>query len=67
MANMAYSAVHKSRNKVLTRKTYWKSVALPSLLASISCVLDKSGSGNNAEDIKWCMESCDWCHDMPQL
>lgn len=32
LANMTYSIVHKSCNKLLIGKTYWKSVALPTIL-----------------------------------
>ncbi len=32
MANLTYSVIHKSCNKVMIGKTFWKSVALPSIL-----------------------------------
>ena len=40
LANLTYSIIAKSCNKVLIGKTYWKSVALPSILTySYSCGL----------------------------
>ena len=32
MANITYSVIEKSDNILLTGKTFWKSIALPSLL-----------------------------------
>ena len=39
MANMTYSVMHKSCNKIMTGKVYWKSVVLPAVLtgASVLC------------------------------
>ena len=38
LANLTYSVIAKSCNKVLIGKTYWKCVALPSILYGISTI-----------------------------
>ena len=38
LANLTYSIIAKSCNKVLIGKTYWKSVALPSILYGTSTI-----------------------------
>ena len=38
MANMTYSVVHRSCNKLMIGKTYWKSVVMPAVLMGSSVV-----------------------------
>ena len=38
LANMTYAVIEKSCNKLLIGKTYWKSVALPSILYGINVI-----------------------------
>ena len=38
MANMTYSIINKSCNKLMIGKTYWKNVALPSILYGLNVV-----------------------------
>ena len=38
MANMTYSEIHESCNKIPIDKVYWKSVVLPSVLVGASVV-----------------------------
>ena len=38
MVNMTYSVVHKSCNKLMIGKTYWKSVVMPAVLMGSSVV-----------------------------
>ena len=38
LANMTYSVIEKSCNKVLIGKTYWKCVALPSILCGSNII-----------------------------
>ena len=38
MANLTYSVIHKSCNKMLIGKTYWKSVVMPMLLHGASVI-----------------------------
>lgn len=38
LANLTYSVIGKSCNKVLIGKTYWKNVALPSILYGTSII-----------------------------
>ena len=38
MANMTYSVMHKSCNKIMIDKVYWKSVVLPSVLMGASMI-----------------------------
>ena len=38
LANMTYSVIEKSSNKLMIRKTYWKNVAIPSILYGSSIV-----------------------------
>ena len=39
MANITFSVIHKSCNKLLVGKTYWKNVVLPSLLHGNSVII----------------------------
>ena len=54
MANMTFSVIHKSCNKLLIGKTYWKNVVLPSLLHGNSVItwnttdIDKLQRSENA-------------------
>ena len=38
LANLTYSIIEKSCNKIMIGKTYWKSVALPSILYGVNII-----------------------------
>ena len=53
LANMTYSVIGKSCSRILIGKTYWKNVALPSILYGTN-IMDINKKGRQtAENRKW--------------